>query len=155
MVRSHLCHGCAPSLNRVHSATASRLNSSVTRRFVVFSILHLLAPQSLSAVSGQPGEEPSAKKDRAVIVTGAGQGICRAVAERFAEEGARVAVVDLFKGRAEQVADAIRQQGGTAIALECDVASSASVNAMVQATIDAFGTVDVLVNGAGGYRRFT
>ena len=106
-------------------------------------------------MSGQPGEEPSAKKDRAVIVTGAGQGICRAVAERFAEEGARVAVVDLFKGRAEQVADAIRQQGGTAIALECDVASSASVNAMVQATIDAFGTVDVLVNGAGGYRRFT
>lgn len=95
---------------------------------------------------------PSFKKDRVIIVTGAGQGICRAVAERFAEQGARVAVVDLLMERAQLVADAIAQQGGTALALECDVASTESVTAMVKAVLDAFGSVDVLVNGAGGYR---
>lgn len=84
---------------------------------------------------------------KVVIVTGAGHGIGRAVAERFAAEGARVVVNDLDAARANEVAQAL--PAGTALAFPADVADSAQVNAMFDATVAQFGMLDVLVNNAG------
>jgi NAD(P)-dependent dehydrogenase (short-subunit alcohol dehydrogenase family) len=84
--------------------------------------------------------------DRAIIVTGAAQGIGATYAKALAAEGARVTVCDLTDPRS--VADEIRAAGGTAISMVTDVTSSAAVAAMVKATIDAHGTVHGLVNNA-------
>jgi len=83
--------------------------------------------------------------DRVVLVTGAGHGIGRAVAERFAAEGARVVVNDLDETRAAEVAGVL--DGGLAIA--ADVAFKAQVDAMFERVEAELGPVDVLVNNAG------
>jgi 2-hydroxycyclohexanecarboxyl-CoA dehydrogenase len=88
-------------------------------------------------------------KDQTVIVTGGGGGIGGASCRRFAQEGARVAVLDLDLDAAERVAAAIRDDGGTATAIRCDITDRASVDAAVAATEAAHGPVDVLVNNAG------
>jgi 3-oxoacyl-[acyl-carrier protein] reductase len=88
------------------------------------------------------------------IVTAGGQGLGEAIAKLFAEAGAAVAVVDLNPAQAERVAGEIAAQGGTALALAVDVAHTAQVNDMVQAVLARFGTVDILVNGAGGFHKF-
>ncbi|MFD7948275.1 SDR family NAD(P)-dependent oxidoreductase [Streptomyces sp. NPDC059744] len=83
-----------------------------------------------------------------VLITGAGQGIGAATARRLAGEGARVLVTDLDGGRAEHTAAAIRKTGATAEALPCDVGDRAAVEAAVARAVEAFGTLDVLVNNA-------
>ena len=83
-----------------------------------------------------------------VLITGAGQGIGAATARRLAGEGARVLVTDLDGDRAEQTAAAIRKTGATAEALPCDVGDRAAVEAAVARAVEAFGTLDVLVNNA-------
>ena len=83
-------------------------------------------------------------QNQVVLVTGAGHGIGRAVAERFAAEGARVVVNDLSAVRAAEVADAI---GGVGIA--ADVSSSVQVDAMFERVFAELRTLDVLVNNAG------
>jgi NAD(P)-dependent dehydrogenase (short-subunit alcohol dehydrogenase family) len=80
------------------------------------------------------------------IVTGAGQNIGRAMAERFAAEGSAVAVVDIDVGRARRVADAIGSAGGRAVPLPVDVTDEAAVAAMVERVLGEFGAVNVLVN---------
>ncbi len=87
-------------------------------------------------------------QDRVVVVTGAGNGIGRAIAERFGSIGAKVAVNDVRADGAGEVADAIVAAGGTAIACVADVSDSAAVAAMFQSVVAAYGTVDVLVNNA-------
>jgi 3-oxoacyl-[acyl-carrier protein] reductase len=86
---------------------------------------------------------------RVAIVTGAAQGIGAATARRLAEEGARVAVVDLAEERAQPVVDEITAKGGTAVAIGADVADQAAVDAMVVRTVEAYGQLDILVNNAG------
>src|SRR5499427_3149584 len=83
---------------------------------------------------------------RVALITGGGSGIGRAIAHRFAEEGARVIVNDLRKETAEATA---RDIGNGARALAADVADSAQVLAMVEEVDRAFGGLDILVNNAG------
>lgn len=91
-------------------------------------------------------------KDRVAIVTGAGRGIGRATAIRFAEEGANVVVVDLDLDEAEGVVVEIEAMGRQALAQKVDVSSRPSVDAMVKAALEQFGRIDVLVNNAGTIR---
>ncbi|MEU8270788.1 3-oxoacyl-ACP reductase FabG [Sphaerisporangium sp. NPDC049002] len=88
-------------------------------------------------------------KDKVAVVTGAAQGIGRAVAEAYAREGARVAVADIQADAAEEVADGIRRQGGEALAVLCDVSSRAEVDRAAAEVKAAYGPIDVLVNNAG------
>lgn len=97
------------------------------------------------------GMEGRAEKQRVVIVTGAGRGIGVRVAERFAQDGSHVAIVDLLAERAEATAATITGAGGQALSVACDVRSAESVGRMVDAVVERFGTVDVLINAAGGY----
>ena len=96
-------------------------------------------------------------QDRTVVVTGGGGGIGGATCHRFATEGARVAVLDVNAGAAEQVAAAIRADGGQALAIHCDITERASVDAAVATTAAQLGPIDVLVNNAGWdvFRPFT
>lgn len=86
---------------------------------------------------------------KTVVVTGGGGGIGGATCRRFANEGARVAVLDLNLAGAESVAAAIRADGGQAQAFLCDITDRASVDAAVSALEAALGPIDVLVNNAG------
>ena len=91
---------------------------------------------------------------KAALITGGGSGIGEACARLFALEGAKVVVADLNVGGAERVAGAIEDAGGDALALELDVRDESSCEASVEATIETFGCLDVLVNSAGvGYRN--
>lgn len=88
-------------------------------------------------------------KDKVAIVTGAGQGIGAAIAQAYAREGAKVAVVDMNAKAADEVAAAICQAGGKAQGFACNVAERASVDQMVAGVTAAWGRVDILVNNAG------
>ena len=101
--------------------------------------------------SSDPAAEPdvdlSFRLDgRVVLVTGAVSGIGAAIADVFADAGARIVVVDLDTGASIERAAEI---GRGAVGLGCDVADPASVEATVQRAVDATGRVDVLVNSAG------
>ncbi|MEJ3749173.1 glucose 1-dehydrogenase [Actinomycetes bacterium KLBMP 9797] len=84
-----------------------------------------------------------------VIVTGAGSGIGRAAALRFAREGARVLVADLNAEGAKDVVARIEASGGTAVAVTGDLSDQVVVDLVVRTAVDTFGGVDVLVNNAG------
>jgi 2-keto-3-deoxy-L-fuconate dehydrogenase len=88
-------------------------------------------------------------KDRVAIVTGAGSGIGRAIALRFAAEGARVAVLDLNVEQGSAVAAEIEGAGGSASFFRCDVTRQAEVFDVFAAVQERLGTLDVLVNNAG------
>src|SRR4051812_12829774 len=85
------------------------------------------------------------------IVTGASEGIAEAIARRFAREGAKVAVVSRSLVNTKRVADGIERDGGTALALQADVTRSADVTQMARSVVDAWGGIDILVNGVGGF----
>jgi 3-oxoacyl-[acyl-carrier protein] reductase len=84
--------------------------------------------------------------DKTVLITGAAQGFGLGMAETFAREGARVALVDVNQAGAEAAAAGI---GGSAIALACDVSRLDQVEAAVAKTITTFGRLDIVVNNAG------
>src|SRR3970040_2435889 len=87
------------------------------------------------------------------IVTAAGQGLGEAIAKIFAREGAAVDVVDINLPEAQRVGAEIEAAGGSALVLQADVTRSQEVTAMVKAVVDRWETVDILVNGAGGFHR--
>ena len=86
---------------------------------------------------------------RIVLVTGAGSGIGRAIAEKLATDGYRVVVNDLRRDAAEEVADRIVDSGGQATAAPGDVSDPEAVRAMFAAARESFGAPEVLVNNAG------
>lgn len=87
---------------------------------------------------------------KAAIVTGASRGIGREIALLLAQEGARVAVnYSGSKDKADEVVQMITAAGGEAFAIQADVSNADSVKAMVDQTLETFGSVDILVNNAG------
>ena len=85
---------------------------------------------------------------KAALITGGGSGIGRATAQRFAAEGARVAVVDLVSERAKSTVQLLGDSDQH-LAIEADVANGEQVDAAVRQALDAFEAIDVLVNNAG------
>jgi NAD(P)-dependent dehydrogenase (short-subunit alcohol dehydrogenase family) len=88
-------------------------------------------------------------ENKVALVTGAGQGIGQAVAFRLSAEGAAVGAMDRNVETALLTAKMIKERGGEAVALECDVADTAAVTRCVQILHHRFGRIDVLVNNAG------
>jgi len=86
---------------------------------------------------------------KVVVVTGAGRGIGASMARAFAAEGARVVIADVDTDTAAATAAAVKEQGGTSIACTVDVAEHAEVDHLIETALEAFGTVDVMVNNAG------
>lgn len=100
--------------------------------------------------------------DRVAVITGAGRGLGRAYAELLASRGARVLINDIggdLKGEgadigpAEEAAQAIRAAGGEAIANGDSVATSAGGKAIIEAAMDTWGRIDILIHNAGNVRR--
>lgn len=83
------------------------------------------------------------------IITGAGQGIGRAIALVFAQEGANVVVNDIEFKRAVSVAEEIKDCGGSALPIKADVSLSGEVENMLEEAVKAFNNIDILVNNAG------
>jgi NAD(P)-dependent dehydrogenase (short-subunit alcohol dehydrogenase family) len=94
-------------------------------------------------------------QDKVAVVTGAGSGIGRATALRFAAEGGHVACVDASAEGVAATVQAIARQGGAAIGLTVDVTSEASCAEMVERTLEAFGRLTTLVNSAGVRAQLT
>jgi len=88
-------------------------------------------------------------QNRVALITGAGQGIGRAIALRFAQEGAKVAVVDIRADSIQSVVDEIQAAGGEALAVPCDVTQRDQVAAAVKKVLDTFGQIDIVGNNAG------
>src|SRR3990170_1563594 len=100
---------------------------------------------------GPPSEDDSMKQlqDRVAVVTGASKGIGRAIAEAFAAEGAKVVIASRTASDLAAVAEAIRKNGGTALAQATDVSVEADVINLFKAATDRYGRHDILVNNAG------
>jgi NAD(P)-dependent dehydrogenase (short-subunit alcohol dehydrogenase family) len=86
---------------------------------------------------------------KSAVITGAGSGVGRASALRFAEEGARVVVADLQLDGAKETVRQIESAGGTAVTVECDVSQDAPVADMIAAAVEHFGRLDILFNNVG------
>ncbi len=84
-----------------------------------------------------------------VIITGAGSGVGRAAALLFAQHGAKIVASDVDAASAQATADAVRAEGGTAIAQACNVAVAAEVDALVAVAVENFGRLDIMYNNAG------
>jgi 3-oxoacyl-[acyl-carrier protein] reductase len=85
-------------------------------------------------------------KDQVAIVTGAASGFGAEIARQYVAEGAKVAVADINGAGARSVAESL---GDKAIAVTCDVTKRADIDALVKATVDRFGKLDIVVNNAG------
>jgi len=95
-------------------------------------------------------EAPGAGRldEKVAIVTGAGQGVGRGIALALASEGARVVIAERDEATGEAVAGEIRDGGGEALAVTCDVTDRASVDACVTRALEEWGRLDILVNNA-------
>lgn len=87
--------------------------------------------------------------EKVAIITGAGSGVGRAAALLFAQHGAKVVAADIDLQAVEEVAAEVVAAGGEALAVECDVADTGSVSALVEAAVEQFGRLDVMYNNAG------
>lgn len=93
--------------------------------------------------------DPNRLKGKHILITGGAQGMGAAVGEHFAEQGAKICLGDINLEGVKAVADRINAAGGEAIAVELDVTSRAQVQAAVEATVAAFGSINVMLNNAG------
>lgn len=93
-------------------------------------------------------------KGKVILITGASEGIGRAIANKLAEEGACLVVAARTEQKLEALADEIRQRGGNVLAIPADVTRSDEIQALVQKTVAAYGRLDILVNNVGrGLRK--
>lgn len=88
-------------------------------------------------------------KDKVIIITGAARGIGESTALRASQEGARLVLVDRLKEEGENVLNAIKSNGGTAIFLNLDLSIEDNALKMVEETINAYGHLDIAINNAG------
>ena len=86
---------------------------------------------------------------KVAIVTGAGSGMGRSMAELFAKEGAKVVAADVNQDGLDETVKAITDAGNIATGVQTDVTNEAQVKAMVQTAVDQYGQLDILVNNAG------
>jgi 3-oxoacyl-[acyl-carrier protein] reductase len=89
-------------------------------------------------------------RDRVAIVTGSGSGLGKAMALALSREGAKIVINDIESQFIEEAVNQIRDTGGIALGVICDVSKPAEVQAMVNSCLKEFGQVDILVNNAGG-----
>lgn len=88
--------------------------------------------------------------EKVALITGGASGIGRATAQLIAAEGGRIALVDIDREAMQLVTESIEAKGGTACAIQADVLDETQVDGMVRSVLDAFGRIDILVNGVGG-----
>jgi sorbitol-6-phosphate 2-dehydrogenase len=88
-------------------------------------------------------------KDQVAVITGAAQGIGKHIAERFAEEGARVVIADMLAEQGAALAQELNWTECRALFSECDITEEESINRVLSRTLEEFGAVNVLVNNAG------
>jgi len=89
-------------------------------------------------------------KDKVVVITGGGGVLLSVVAESLAQRGASVMLLDINKDAALDVVSRIEKKGGKAMAVVADVTDRGNIEAACKRVLEAFGTVDILINGAGG-----
>lgn len=92
-------------------------------------------------------------RGKSVVITGAAGIICGVLAQEMAKKGMRVALLDLFGDKVQQIANEINAAGGEAIACKGDVLNRESLEVARDFVIEKFGHVDVLINGAGGNKK--
>lgn len=88
-------------------------------------------------------------QDRVALIYGGTSGLGEATAKLYAKEGAKVAIAGRSVERGNEIVDAIKHEGGEAIFVEVDLMETDQIKQSVQDTVDAFGTIDILYNGAG------
>lgn len=94
-------------------------------------------------------------QDKVAIITGAASGMGKAEALRFASEGAKVIVADLNMEGAEAVVAEIKENNGEALAVKVNVTEQADLENMVKAAMDHYGQIDVVINNAGIFDKYT
>jgi 3-oxoacyl-[acyl-carrier protein] reductase len=93
--------------------------------------------------------------DRVVIITGAAQGLGRAYALAFATSGAAVMATDINAAALADVTDEIKKAGGQVVSVVADIADELSVQSIIDATLSAFGKIDILINNASIFSTIT
>lgn len=88
-------------------------------------------------------------ENKVAVVTGAGSGLGREIAELYAREGAKIVIADMNMDGAEETVQAIKAAGGEALAVKTNVTAEEDVQRMIDTAVETFGTLDILVNNAG------
>lgn len=91
-------------------------------------------------------------RDKVAIITGGSRGIGKATAELLSQHGAKIVIADILEEESASTANEIAKNGGEAIAVKTDVSTKTDVDNLVNATINKFGKIDILINNAGIYR---